>query len=133
MPPSIVVSDESNTEPAVPPSILFVLTGSTKLNTPDPLVANTWVLLPSEFGKLIPVNTILPVPATAKFKSALLGADSVEPVADKSPRLVAAPPPPPPPVATEIPPAVDPSPNLKLPESTSTARSPSSSICVDKL
>ena len=41
MPPSIVVSDESNTELAVPPSILFVLTGSTKLKTPDPFVAKT--------------------------------------------------------------------------------------------
>ena len=132
MSPSIVVSDESNTELAVPPSTLLVLTGSTKLNTPDPLVANTWVLLPSEFGKLIPVNTILPVPPTAKLRSALLGADSVEPTAVKSPRLVDDPPPPPP-VATEIPPAVDPSPNLKLPESTSTASYPSSSICDDRL
>ena len=105
MPPSIVVSDESNTELAVPPSTLFVLTGSTKLNTPDPLVDNTCVLEPSEFGNVIPVKTILPVPATDNVKSAFDGADSVEPTALRSPRLLAEPPPPP--LATAIPPAVD--------------------------
>ena len=120
MPPSIVVNDESNIDPAVPPSILLVLTGSTKLNTPEPFVASTCVFEPSELGNVKPVNTMFPVPATASVRSAFEGAESVEPTAVKSPRLVDDPPPPP--VVIVIPPAVEPSPSFKLPESTSTAR-----------
>ena len=47
---------------------------------------------PSEFGKVIPVKTTLPEPATANVKSALEGAVNVEPIADKSPKLDADPP-----------------------------------------
>ena len=45
---------------------------------------------------------MFPDPATLKVKSALLGADSVDPVAVRSPRLLAEPPPPPPHEAIKI-------------------------------
>ena len=101
----------------MPPSTLIAV-GSTKLNAPEPFVAIIWLADPSEFGKVNPVKTIFPVPATDNVKSAFEGAERVEPTAVRSPKLVDDPPPLP---ETSVPPAVTPSPILKLPESTSTA------------
>ena len=67
----------------------------------------------------IPSITTFPLLDT-RVKSAFEGADKVDPVAVKSPKLLADPPPPLP--LTSVPPAVTPSPILKLPVSTSTAR-----------
>ena len=76
---------------------------------------------------MISFRTISPVPAVLNVRSALLGAVIVEPIAARSPRLDEPPPPP-----TSVPPAVTPSPILRLPVSTSTARYPSSMMCVAK-
>ena len=118
MPPSIDGVDVYELS-AVPPS-MFIAVGSTKLSTPDPFVLIIWFAEPSELGKVKPVSTTFPVPATDKVKLAFDGADKVDPTALRSPRLVEEPPPPP--VLIAIPPAVDPSPSRKLPVSTSTAR-----------
>ena len=69
-----------------------------------------------------------PVPDVCKVISAFEGADKVDPTALRSPKLEEDPPPP-----TSVPPAVTPSPILRLPVSTSTARYPSSMTCVARL
>ena len=99
MPPSIAVIPPY-VEAAVPPSRLPDPPPETvaKDKTPEPLVCKTWFALPSEDGSVYALDILIfPDPAVVSIKSASLGAESVEPTAVRSPRLVDDPPPPPPP------------------------------------
>ena len=73
--------------------------------------------------------TTAPAPEVCKIRSALVGAVNVDPVAERSPKLLE----PPPPVLIATPPGVTPSPRARLPLSTSTTRYPSSITVVAKL
>ena len=62
----------------MPPSRFIVAVLLAKLKTPEPFVINTWLADPSALGKVNPVSTTFPVPATDSVKSAFASVGKID-------------------------------------------------------